>query len=57
MGYITLKEIKDSLDLEIINKASDFDDVKIYSTEISRPGLQLVGYFKKICSRKITDNG
>lgn len=53
MGYITLKEIKENIDLEIINKANNFDDIKIYSTEISRPGLQLGGYFKKFAPERL----
>lgn len=53
MGYVTLEEIKENLDLEMINKSSNFDDVKIYSTEISRPGLQLGGYFKKFAPERL----
>jgi HPr kinase/phosphorylase len=53
MNYASLKEIKESLDLEVINKASDFKDIKIYSTEISRPGLQLVGYFEKFVPERL----
>lgn len=53
MKYVSLKEIKEKLNLEVINRASDFDEVKIYSTEASRPGLQLGGYFKKFAPERL----
>ena len=45
MKYVTLKEIIGELDLEIVNASSDIDNIKIHSIEISRPGLQIGGYF------------
>lgn len=53
MKYVTLKDIRLNLGLEIINKATDFDRIKVYSSSISRPGLQLVGHFEKFASEKI----
>ncbi|MCI7238377.1 MAG: HPr(Ser) kinase/phosphatase [Anaerococcus sp.] len=42
-----LSTIVENLDLEIIHKASDFDQVELRSAEINRPGLQLTGYLEK----------
>lgn len=53
MKYVTLKKIKEELGFEIINRASDFEEVEIYSSEISRPGLQLVGYFEKFVPERL----
>ena len=53
MEYVNLKKIKEELGLEIINKASDFEDVKIYLNAISRSGLQLAGYFEKFVSERV----
>src|SRR5699024_4284892 len=47
MKGITLDEIIEGLDLEIIYKADDTKNISIYSPEVNRPGLQLVGYFEK----------
>ncbi|WP_243343034.1 HPr(Ser) kinase/phosphatase [Anaerococcus sp. AGMB09787] len=44
---VKLSTIVESLDLEIIHKASDFDQVELRSAEINRPGLQLTGYLEK----------
>ncbi len=53
MEFVFLKEIIDEMDLEVIHESSDIDDVKIYSSEISRPGLQLVGYFEKFVPERL----
>lgn len=53
MKYVSLKDIKINLGLEIINKATDFERIKIYSSEISRPGLQLVGHYEKFVPERI----
>lgn len=53
MNYAGLREIKENLNLEVVNRASDFEEIKVYSTEISRPGLQLVGYFEKFVPERL----
>lgn len=53
MDFVSLKAIIDEMNLEIINKSTDFNDIKVYSSEISRPGLQIVGYFEKFVPERI----
>ena len=53
MEYISLEKIKDDLEFEIINRSSNFEDIKIYSSEIIRPGLQLAGYFEKFVPQRL----
>lgn len=53
MKEITLDEIINGLDLEIIYKSSDSHKVKIFSPEVTRPGLQLVGYFEKFVPNRL----
>lgn len=53
MNYVYLKDIIEAMNLEIIHAARDLDDIKIYSSEISRPGLQLVGFFEKFVPERI----
>lgn len=47
MEYITLDQLISELDLEVIYKATDAVDVRIFSPEIYRPGLPAAGYFEK----------
>lgn len=53
MKYVKLREIIDEMDLEIIYESTDIDEIKIYSSEIARPGLQMVGYFEKFAPERI----
>lgn len=53
MKYITLNDIIEELDLEIVNPSSDIDNINIDSIEISRPGLQIGGYFNKFVPERI----
>ena len=53
MKRITLDEIIKGLDLEIIYKSSDSHKVEIFSPEVTRPGLQLVGYFEKFVPSRL----
>lgn len=53
MTFVTLREIIKELNLEIVHASSDIDDIKIYSIEISRPGLQIGGYFNKFVPERI----
>lgn len=53
MNYVSLKSIIDEMKLEIIHESTDISDIKIYSSEISRPGLQIVGYFEKFVPERL----
>jgi HPr kinase/phosphorylase len=53
MEYVGLDRIVKELKWEVVYKASDFEDVKIYSSEIIRPGLQMVGYYDKYSPERL----
>lgn len=53
MKGITLDEIIEGLDLEIIYRADDSESINISSPEVNRPGLQLVGYFEKFQPKRL----
>lgn len=53
MSFVSLKEIIDEMKLEVIYESTDIDDIKVYSSEISRPGLQIVGYFEKFVPERL----
>jgi HPr kinase/phosphorylase len=42
---ISLKTIVKEFDLQVVHAATDFDSVRITVEDISRPGIQLSGYF------------
>lgn len=46
MKNITLAELADELNLEIVVKSTDFDVKTINNREVNRPGLQLTGYMR-----------
>ena len=45
MHSVLLKELVDEFSLEIIYKATDYEKICLTVEDISRPGLQLAGYF------------
>ncbi|MDR7871235.1 MAG: HPr(Ser) kinase/phosphatase [Tissierellaceae bacterium] len=53
MSYVYLKEIIKEMKLETVSESTDIDDIKIHSSEISRPGLQLVGYYEKFVPERL----
>ena len=53
MQYITLEQLINELNLEVIYKATDAVNIKIYSAEINRPGLPIVGYFEKFAPERL----
>ena len=53
MSYVKLRQIINDMNLEIVHESTDLDDINIYSSEISRPGLQIVGYFEKFVPERI----
>ena len=53
MDYINLRDIIEELDLKIVHASSDIEDIKIDTIEISRPGLQIGGYFNMFVPERI----
>ena len=53
MNYVILDKIIEKLKLEVIYRATDASDIKIYTTEVNRPGLPIVGYFEKFVPERI----
>ena len=45
MHSVLLKDLVNEFSLEIIHQATDFDKVRLLVEDVSRPGLQLAGYF------------
>ena len=44
---VKLSKIVEKLNLEVVHKSSDFEEVELESAEVNRPGLQLTGYLEK----------
>ncbi len=53
MDYVKLKELIEELDLEIVYASTDIDNIKIKTNELSRPGLQIGGYFNKFVPKRV----
>lgn len=53
MEYVALKDLVEDLGLEKIHLSDDFDTVRIHTTDISRPGLQLTGYYEKFVPERV----
>jgi len=45
MHSVLLKDLVDEFSLEIVHKATDFEKIRLLVEDVSRPGLQLAGYF------------
>jgi len=45
MQSVLLKDLVDEFSLEIVHKATDFEKIRLLVEDVSRPGLQLAGYF------------
>ena len=45
MHSVLLKDLVNEFSLEIVHQATDFDRVRLLVEDVSRPGLQLAGYF------------
>lgn len=46
MSMVSLQEIVDAFNLKVIYSAKNLDDIMISVADVTRPGLQLAGYFK-----------
>ncbi|TJX15217.1 HPr(Ser) kinase/phosphatase [Tissierella creatinini] len=53
MDFITLDRLIEELDFEVVYKSTDSASLKIYSTEITRPGLPIIGYFEKFAPERL----
>lgn len=53
MDFITLDRLIEEMDFEVVYKSTDSASLKISSTEITRPGLPIVGYFEKFSPERI----
>lgn len=53
MEYVGLDRIIKDLNWEVLYEADNIKDVKIYSSEIIRPGLQMVGYYEKYSPERL----
>ena len=45
MHSVLLKDLVEEFSLEIVHKATDYEKVRLLVEDVSRPGLQLAGYF------------
>ncbi|MBQ7255499.1 MAG: HPr(Ser) kinase/phosphatase [Oscillospiraceae bacterium] len=50
---VPLKQIVQQFDLRVVYRATDFDKVQITVEDVSRPGLQLAGFFDHFEPRRI----
>lgn len=53
MEHVILKDFINEIGIEELYLADNIDDVKIYNNEISRPGLQMAGYYEKFAPDRI----
>ena len=53
MDYITLSKMIEDLNLEVVYKADNIEEIKITASEINRPGLPLTGYFDKFAYERL----
>lgn len=51
--FVTVDQIVKEFDLEVINKGRELDDIKVISTDVNRPGLQVAGFFDYFDERRI----
>jgi len=45
MHSVLLKDLVEEFSLEIVHRATDFERIRLLVEDVSRPGLQLAGYF------------
>lgn len=50
---VKLSKIVEILNLEIVHKSSDFEEIELESAEVNRPGLQLTGYLEKFPHKRL----
>ena len=50
---VPLSQIVENLNLNKVYIAENYDDIKISTVEINRPGLELTGYFEFFDNKRI----
>lgn len=50
---VPLSQLVDEFKLTVAYRARDYDNIRIYVEDVSRPGLQLSGYFEHFDARRI----
>jgi HPr kinase/phosphorylase len=53
MFSVTLRELVDEFQLEVVTEHDRIDDILVTTSDVLRPGLQLVGYFEHFDSDRI----
>lgn len=53
MFSVTVKEIVDELNLEMICSNKDIDELKVYDNDCNRPGLQLMGFYEYFNAERV----
>ncbi|NLY20369.1 MAG: HPr(Ser) kinase/phosphatase [Tissierellia bacterium] len=53
MDYFLLDDLLDEFKFEVLYVSENHSDIKIYTSETNRPGLQLVGHYKKFEPKRI----
>lgn len=51
--YFTVEKLIEKLHLEVANISSNVKNAKIFTSEVNRPGLQLVGFFEKFLPSRL----
>lgn len=50
---VKLSEIVDELDLKIVEKSRDYEEIEIVDTNVNRPGLQLAGFMENFAQHRV----
>lgn len=51
--YFTVEELLKNINLEIIHLARDYKEAQINTSEVNRPGLQLVGFYEEFSGSRL----
>lgn len=51
--YFTVEKLIENLHLEVINVSTNVKQTNIYTSEVNRPGLQLVGFYEKFLPSRL----
>lgn len=51
--FVTMQEIIDELKLEVIHLPKDSEEIKVTSSDVNRPGLQIAGFFDYFDNRRV----
>ncbi|MDY3052626.1 MAG: HPr(Ser) kinase/phosphatase [Ndongobacter sp.] len=50
---VKLSQIVQAMNLEVVSRSSDYDNILVSSRDVNRPGLQLTGFMEKFPSSRI----